>query len=266
LRIETSLGDVAVPLVRQRARLTNLLETLDKEQWASPTRCDGWNVQDVVAHLAGANDFWAISVTSALSGTRTQFLAEFDPVATPAQMVDAVRSRTISETLDRFRASNEALANAVTDLDENSWSTLAEAPPGHISVRALALHAMWDAWIHERDIALPLGLDTAIEPDEIAGSLQYATAIGPALLAGTGSNRVALLGVEATNPDVAFVVEIGTSVVVRDGSGRPTSAVLSGDAVELLEGVSYRVPLPRAFPDSDRWMMAGLAAAFDTVV
>ena len=35
-----------------------------------------------------------------------------------------------------------------------------------MSVRLLAHHALWDAWVHERDIALPLGRTPDVEPDD----------------------------------------------------------------------------------------------------
>src|SRR5215211_824277 len=35
------------------ARLATWLGTLDDEAWARPSRCTGWSVKDVCAHLAG---------------------------------------------------------------------------------------------------------------------------------------------------------------------------------------------------------------------
>lgn len=266
VRIETSLSDVGTPMLRQRARFAELLASLDEAQWAAPSRCEGWSAQDVVAHLVGVNQFWTLSINAALSGTPTRFLADFDPVATPAHMVDAVRAQSVDETLARFIESNDALTAVVEGLDAAAWSMLGEAPPGHVALRALALHALWDSWIHERDVALPLGIKTAIEADEIAGSLQYAAALGPAFLVSTGSTRSGVLGISATDPEAQFVVEIGATVVVRDGGLDASDALLSGDAIELLEALSYRAPLPTTFPATDRWMMSGLAEAFDTVV
>ena len=82
-------------------------------------------------------------------------------------------------------------------------------------LRAVALHALWDSWIHERDIVVPLGLTPVEEPDEIAGCLVYGAALGPALSVAGGATRQGAVTVEATNPDFRFVVEVGESVVVR---------------------------------------------------
>jgi len=263
VRIETSLGDVSVPLLRQRTRFAKELAALDADQWAQPSRCEGWAVQDVVAHLVGTNQFWAISITAGLAGSPTRFLTTFDPVATPRQMVEAVRSRGPTETLDAFVESNDALAAAIADIDDAGWSILAEAPPGHVALRAVALHALWDAWVHERDVVLPLGLDAVEQPDEVVGCLQYVAALGPAFLATGGSTRQGVLQVEATDPDVAFVVEVGRSVVVRDGSGPPGTPVIAGRSVDLIEALSLRAPLGPTFAEQDRWLLGGLAEVFD---
>jgi uncharacterized protein (TIGR03083 family) len=263
LQMSGLVDDPAVPLIRQRARLAALLDGLDDEQWAAPTRCEGWSVQDVIAHLITTNQFWSLSVAHGLAGRPTRILAEFDPVATPAQLVDAVRSRTPSETLEQFRATNEALATTFGALEPDDWSRLAEAPPGHIAIDLLALHALWDAWIHERDIALPLGLPVVEAPDEIAGSLIYIVALGPAFLATQETGRAGTLEVRASDPDVRVVVEIGTNIRLHDGPCGDEAVSLTGDAVELLEALSFRAPLAVDLADDDRWVLGNLGQVFD---
>jgi len=265
IRMASLIDDPAIPLLRQRARLAARLTGLDDEQWAATSRCAGWSVQDVVAHLTTTNQFWALSVAAAVDGAPTRFLAEFDPVATPAQLVDAVRSWTPAETLDHFLASNDALAATIDGLDGESWSAAAEAPPGHVAIGVLALHALWDAWIHERDVAIPLGLPLVEEPDEIAGSLAYVAGLGPAFLALTGSTREATLELVTTDPQLHLVVELGPSVVLRRGAPAPGGEIitLTGDAVELLEALSFRVPLTADLAADDRWVLGSLGQVFD---
>ena len=161
---------IAEPVIRQRRRLTALLADLDDEQWAHPSRCAGWSSRDVILHLDSTNNFWSFSIAQARRGEPTTFLATFDPVASPVQLVNDAGAISNAETLDRFTASTEALVTVLESLDADGWTTLAEAPPGHISVSALAHHALWDSWIHERDIVLPLGRTPVEEHDEIAAS------------------------------------------------------------------------------------------------
>lgn len=263
LRLELPLGDPAVPLLRQRRRLESLLGGLDDQQWAAASRCEGWSVQDVIAHLVSTNQFWAFSIGAALRGEPTRFLTTFDPVASPAELVEAARSQASAKVLDLFVETNDELGDAIAGLDDDGWSTLGEAPPGHVPLRAVALHALWDSWIHERDIVVPLGLIPVEEPDEIAACLSYGAALSPAFSMAGGSTRQGAIAVDATNPVAHFVVEVGESVVVRAGDP-PTDALrLTGPAVELLEALSHRAPLPCPVADDHRWLLSGLEKVFD---
>jgi uncharacterized protein (TIGR03083 family) len=260
--------DQRAPLMRQRRRLEALLAALDDDGWRSPSRCDGWTVQDVVAHLVGVNAFWQGSVSAGLAGTPTRLLVGFDPAATPPLMVDPMRSLTPAEVLDQFVSSNDGFLATIADLDEPGWSTLAESPAGHVPIRLLAHHALWDCWIHERDIALPLGSTPAVEPDEVLSSLRYAAAVSPALAITSGraygDGFGGVFTVEATDPELRFGLQVGESVAVRDGLAASDAPCLRGEAVELVEALSLRVPLPASAPPEWRQLLAGLATAFDS--
>ncbi len=264
LRFEGVLDDPSVPLLRQRRRLASLVAELDDAQWAAPSRCDGWSVQDVIAHLVGVNRFWAISIAAARRGEPTRFLATLDPVATPAAMVDEVRSLSWATVLERFVESNEAIAESLAGMDHDGWSSvLGEAPPGHVPLRAVALHALWDSWIHERDIALPLGFAPVEEADEIADCLSYVAALSPAFAISQGSTRRGSIALEVTDPEVRVVVDVGDAILVHDGAASPDALHLTGSAVALLEALSYRAPMPAPVGDEDQWLVGGLAQVFD---
>jgi uncharacterized protein (TIGR03083 family) len=263
LRLELPLGDPSEPLLRQRRRLAALLAELDDAEWAAPSRCEAWSVQDVVSHLVTTNQFWAFAVGAARAGAPTRVLATFDPVASPAEMVAAVRSQGPADVLAQFVEGVDALAAAVEGLDADGWAMPGEAPPGHVPLSAVALHALWDSWVHERDILLPLGRPPVDEPDEIIGSLAYAAALSPAFGVGRGSTRRGAVDLAVTDPDVAFVVEVGDDVVVRLGAAPDGALRLRGPAVPVLEALSYRAPLPCAVADEHRWLFSDLAEVFD---
>jgi uncharacterized protein (TIGR03083 family) len=256
--------DPATVLLRQRRRLGAVLSGLDDAQWSAPSRCEAWTVRDVVAHLVDTDRFWAFSIGTALAGEPSRFLATFDPVATPPQLVDAMADVDTSELLDRYRSGVEALAGLVAGLDAGGWDVLAEAPPGHIPIRALAFHALWDGWVHERDIVLPLGLTPVEEDDEVRGCLLYTAGLSPAFLACSGSDRTGTLVLEASAPATWVVVSVGSEVVASLGGTVPTGAVVvRGPAVDLVEALSLRAPFPHEVPEDDRWILAGLATVFD---
>jgi uncharacterized protein (TIGR03083 family) len=254
--------DQLAPLVRQRRRLAAMLADLREDDWRSASRCDGWTVQDVVAHLVGVNVFWRASVLAGLSGTPTRVLAGFDPATTPALMVAPMRELTPTEVLDQFVASNDGFLSVLADLDDSGWVALAESPPGHVPIRLIACHALWDCWVHERDIALPLGLTPPTEPDEVGSCVRYAAALSPALAIGTGHTVAGRFAIEATDPRLCCVLDVGESVAVRDDMAPPGVPCLRGEAVALVEALSIRSPMPPSAPPEWIRLLQGLATAF----
>ena len=79
------------PLVQQRRRLeAPARRPLARTSGSTPAAATGGRVQDVVTHLISTNGFWALSIDARRwRGEPTRFLAAFDPVASPAQLVDA---------------------------------------------------------------------------------------------------------------------------------------------------------------------------------
>lgn len=256
---------IAGPLIRQRRRLATALASFTDEQWSHPSRCAGWSNRDVIVHLDSTNTFWSMSIAAGVHGEPTRFLATFDPVASPAQLVTGSGDVSTGEVLARFVASTDALVGLCSSLDHAGWSAAAEAPPGHVSVSAVAHHALWDSWVHERDVLVPLGLAPEPEADEVAACLRYVAALGPALALNRGAAGSGVLAIDATGPDVVVVVDIGEEVVVRAGAaGAPTVELrLAGDAVELLEALSVRRPLTQLIPADSVWMLRGLSDTFD---
>ncbi len=262
LAVDGRPDDQRTVVTRQRRRLEENLAGLDADAWASASRCDGWTIQDVVAHLVGVNGFWEASVAAGLAGAPTRILERFDPAAHPPLIIEPMRGLTPHEVLGQFVASNDGFLGALAVLDDDGWSTLAESPAGHVSIRMLAAHALWDAWVHERDVMIPLGVAPTEEPDEVAASLRYAAAVGPVLALGASDAFVGDLGVVAGDPDVSFTLTISDAVHVRDVPpvGLPC---LSGPAVDLVEALSVRAPMPVGAPDEWHRHARCLATVFD---
>ena len=262
ITIDGPADDQLTPVVRQRHRLAKTLAGLDDSEWSAPTRCEGWTVQDVVAHMITVNGFWQMSTVAGLSGAPTRVLENFDPAATPPLIIAPMRALSPSEVLEQFVASNDAYIDVITTLDAGGWSTLGESPAGHVPIRLLAQHALWDCWVHERDIALPLGFTPLVEDDEVLSCLRYSAALSPAFAVSSGDALDGVFAVESTDPDSHFVVEVGDSVAVRDGTGPGDAPCLRGDAVELVEALSIRAPLPDSAPVEWKQMLGGLETAF----
>jgi len=262
LEIAGPLDDQLVPLTRQRRRFETMLAGLTDDEWRATTRCDGWTVQDVAAHLVGVNAFWQMSIMAGLAGEPTRVLTNFDPASTPTLLIEPMRALPPGEVLAQLVASHDSLLGVISGLDDAGWAMPAESPAGHVPVRLLAFHALWDCWIHERDVALPLGRTPAVETDEVASSLRYAAAISPGFLISSGGGCRGRFAVEAHAPATQFWLDVDDSVHVYDGIAVDDASCLRGDAVALTEALSVRAPLPADAPAEWHALLGGLAAAF----
>lgn len=262
ITVDSEPGAVAGPAIRQRRRLVDALAELDDADWSRPSRCAGWTVRDVVVHLDSTNAFWSFSIRRGLEGDPTSFLATFDPVSSPAELVAAAGDPSPAEVLERFRASTESLAETVGGVGD-AWGATAEAPVGHVSVDAVVHHALWDSWVHERDVLEPLGVEQVAEADEVEASLRYAAALAPAFALSKGRGGPATMVVEARDPVLSFKVDVGRSVHVGDGPAPDADLVLRGRAVDLAEALSVRRPLDQQVDDSVSWLVDGVAEVFD---
>jgi uncharacterized protein (TIGR03083 family) len=257
--------DPGALVVQQRRRLSAAVAGLTDAQWATQSRCDEWTVADVVNHLATVTRFFEISISAGRAGQPTRFLTTFDPVTSPAELVAAARDVAPLELLARLDESTDALAAVTEGMAPEDWAVLGEAPPGHISIYGVALHALWDSWVHERDILLPLGIEPAVDPVETSECLRYGVALGPAFHASLGGDATGRIAVEATDPEVHLTVDVGRSVLVTEGSSDDADVHLTGSMVDLLEALSYRRPLDVEVAPEHRWLLDGLGTVFDKV-
>lgn len=264
VRLDGTPSAVGSPMLRQRRRFAERLSQLSPEQWETPSRCEGWRVQDVVAHLTGTDQFWNLSIQSGLAGSPTRYLASFDPKSTPAALVDAVRGADPEEALAAYLEADQALCATVEALDAAGWTAIGEAPVGHITVSGIVHHALWDAWVHERDVLEPLGLDQELHADEIEASLRYAAALAPAFALQT-SSATGALALDVHEPDVRVLVTVADDCVSVTTAEVPDGVlVLRGGAVEVLEALSIRAAWPQPIPPEHGWLVAGLAEVFES--
>jgi uncharacterized protein (TIGR03083 family) len=263
IAIEGAIDDQREPFLRQRRRLERVLADLSDEEWRHPSRCAGWTVQDVVAHLIATNRFWAASTAAGLSGTPTRVLARFDPVATPARMVEPMRGLTPREIFGQLVDSQRACLAVVEELDATGWSALAESPAGHVPIRLVVNHALWDCWVHERDVLLPLGIAPDEEPDEILACLRYVAALAPAFALLNGAREAGALVIDVVEPDARVVVEVESRVDVHAGPAPDDAVTLTGTAVDMVEMLSIRAPFDQPVAPVHHWLVGGLAEVFD---
>ncbi|MBI2699896.1 MAG: maleylpyruvate isomerase family mycothiol-dependent enzyme [Mycobacterium sp.] len=261
--IEGDPGDVAVPLVRQRLRLAELAATFTEAEWSAPSRCSQWSVRDVIAHIAGINPLYVMSAVAGLAGEPTRLMPHFDPAVSPLRMVEQVAALSSAQVLDLLVSSNAELIASAEALDGSGWCTSAESPLGEVPIRLVMSHALWDSWVHERDIVIPLGMTPTVVADEVVASLRYVAALTQGFAFGAGMECRGRFGIDATDPDFHCVMTVDDAVSVRVERPGDDIPVLRGPAVQLTEALSTRLPLPADAPPEWRRLLAGLEYTWD---
>lgn len=124
----------------ERGRLANLLEGLSPEQWRSRSLCAEWSVERVVAHLtAGAH-------TGTWAWLQSMLLAGFNADRHNARRLTRYLGGIPEETLEMFR--NSVPNTVAPSKDYAAW--------------------LGEVIVHGQDIARPLGIDLAPDPESVA--------------------------------------------------------------------------------------------------
>jgi uncharacterized protein (TIGR03083 family) len=125
-----------------------LLGDLSDTAWRTPTRCEGWEVRDVAAHVVGL----AHDSATGVPGSRT-----------PEEQVAALHDCERGELAGQLLTTVASLRALVDVLDDAAWN-------GPSGVEGLTLargvqSLWWDTYVHQDDVHAALGL----EPDRGTG-------------------------------------------------------------------------------------------------
>jgi uncharacterized protein (TIGR03083 family) len=123
----------------ERAALAEDLAHLDDDQWATPSLCGRWTVEEVVAHLTAAASIGRFRWIASVLGARFDFDLHND------RRLAEHRGTNPVETLDRFRA---AIAST-------------RAPSGHTPA------FLGEVVVHAQDIRRPLGIECTPSVDAL---------------------------------------------------------------------------------------------------
>jgi uncharacterized protein (TIGR03083 family) len=168
-------------------RFGSLVSGLSDAQWGMPTRCEGWTVADVAAHLIGT---MADIAAGRLEGLGT-------PEVTQRE-VDERKGRMPSDLAAECAETRDAAAALLSAFDDAAWGS--PAPGGYDGTLGDAVEALWyDTYVHADDIRAALGKPT--EP-------------GPGLGA-------------ATSHVLALLDKLGWSGEIPDGQGEAHQFVLA---------------------------------------
>jgi uncharacterized protein (TIGR03083 family) len=202
--------DIWPTIHAERSALADDLSDLSPEQWAQPTMCAEWDVQDVLAHLL-----------SAAKMTPPKFLAKFAGAGF---------------NFNRFAAKQVAIEGAggpqATLAAYTAVQGRTSAPPGPKDTW------LGEAFVHGEDIRRPLGISRAYPLPEVGRALAFYASSDPII---GGKTRVAGLTLQATDIDVIIgdgpVVEGPVMSLLLAASGRRQPLEeLSGPGLDTLRG------------------------------
>ena len=157
--------DTYVPIIHTEAdSLAQFLATLSADNWQRPSACDLWAIQDVVAHLIWAADFYTDAVSRGLQGDLSH-PADRPPGNAPAsfpampayfdQQARTVRDRVGTTLLPTFRSSFHALAQVMARLSPQQWEmpcAFFQFRDGHRPAYAFLFAILAELAIHGWDI------------------------------------------------------------------------------------------------------------------
>ena len=169
--------EVAIPgMLDEYQAFGELLLTLSDEEWEQPTRCQGWRVADVAAHVVG-------QLTDVVTG-------KLDGLGSPeitAREVEERRGRTPAELVDELAQSGKLGADLAATFDDEAWN--GPIPTGGPGTLGSGIEALWaDAYIHADDIRQAIGREP-VRTDGLRGSISHYAEVlgqdgwGPATLA-----------------------------------------------------------------------------------
>jgi uncharacterized protein (TIGR03084 family) len=151
------MDEAIIALAEQNAELRALLEPLTEPDWKRPTPCEGWDVADVVLHLAQTNEYAIASARGELDGVRA-LAGGGAPGATvddgAAAMVELQRGATPATVFARWLASTETFDGIVRADDLHRRVTWVA---GQLTLRTLVSTRLAETWIHTGDVAAALG-------------------------------------------------------------------------------------------------------------
>jgi uncharacterized protein (TIGR03084 family) len=152
--------DILMALAAQHAQLAELVDACTGADWERPTRCEGWDIASVLAHLALTDEGAIASArgefdhhADGLLGARERQTISVDAAA--AAQVEAERAVGGEKIRQRWHdasATMQAVFRAGDPHRRVTWVA------GTLSLQTLATTRLSECWIHTDDIADALGI------------------------------------------------------------------------------------------------------------
>jgi uncharacterized protein (TIGR03083 family) len=141
-------------MAAESARLDSFFSRLNGDAWQQPSRCVGWSVRDVLAHLASSEDY----NRACLDGTVQELLGEMgakgatDLASANEIGIRALDGRSTDEILDIWRAKSQQNRQDFEARDGGNVDSSVGAYPA----RWQAFHLAFELATHADDVGVPV--------------------------------------------------------------------------------------------------------------
>jgi uncharacterized protein (TIGR03084 family) len=153
------MDETVAALAAEHAELSALLTGLGDEDWHRPTRCEGWDVADVVLHLAQTDEMAIGSATDRYAEVLDQLSQGLGPSNSVDEGVEAlVRRERGGSTDELFIRWSRGGTELIEVLDTDDMSRRVQWVAGRLSLRTLATTRVAETWIHAGDVASAVGV------------------------------------------------------------------------------------------------------------
>jgi uncharacterized protein (TIGR03083 family) len=143
----------------EAARLDRFFAGLDAAAWSRPSRCAGWSVRDLLAHLLASEQYNSAS----LDGTVADFLASVgekgatDLASANELGIRELDDRSPRQLLDGWRSANAATRAGFRARDGGEIDSSIGAYPA----RWQAFHLAFELAVHADDVGVPVDTSEA---------------------------------------------------------------------------------------------------------
>jgi uncharacterized protein (TIGR03083 family) len=194
-------------LVAEADRLARFFSTLPEDGWARPSRCEGWSVRDVLAHLASTEGYHHACLDDTLDAFLKRGLeaGASDLTGFNEWGIRAYDGRTPSEILAEWQRDRADATRRMRARDGGTMTTMVPDYP----VRLQAFHTATELATHADDVGVPVApAEAAARTDWRARFNRFALAEDGRdveIVPGGGRNRVRAGGAEAELSDADLV-------------------------------------------------------------
>jgi len=191
----------------EAGRLARFFSTLPEDGWTEPTRCEGWSVRDMLAHLASNEGYHHACLDDTLEGFLTRGLdaGATDLTGFNEWGIRGYDDRSPGEILAEWTGDNAETVRRMRARDGGTMTTMVPDYP----VRLQAFHTATELATHADDAGVPVTPgETAARTDWRARFNRFAVAEAKRdveILPVDGRNRVKRGDVEAELTDAELV-------------------------------------------------------------